>query len=150
MGKAGVDKRVDVIAMAIQKGATIYDLEEAELCYAPQFGTAKDAINFAGMIAANHLRGDDPILHWKSPQLADYDLLDVRDPDEFSEGHAPGGKNIPLNSLRSSLDDLSKERPLAVYCAVGGRAHTAVRLLRQHGYDAVNLSGGFTTFLHSR
>jgi pyruvate/2-oxoglutarate dehydrogenase complex dihydrolipoamide dehydrogenase (E3) component/rhodanese-related sulfurtransferase len=150
VGKAGVDKRIDVIAMAIQKGATIYDLEEAELCYAPQFGTAKDAINFAGMIAANHLRGDGPILHWKSPQLADYDLLDVRDPDEFSEGHAPGAKNIPLNSLRSSLGDLSKERPLAIYCAVGGRAHTAVRLLRQHGYDAVNLSGGFTTFLHSR
>ena len=136
--------------MAIQKDATVYDLEEAELCYAPQFGTAKDAINFAGMIAANHLRGVDPILHWKSPQLVDYDLLDVRDPDEFSEGHVPGAKNIPLNFLRSSLGDLAKERPLAVYCAVGGRAHTAVRLLRQHGYEASNLSGGYTTFLHTK
>jgi NADPH-dependent 2,4-dienoyl-CoA reductase/sulfur reductase-like enzyme/rhodanese-related sulfurtransferase len=148
VGKAGVDKRIDVIAMAIQKAATIFDLEEAELCYAPQFGTAKDAINFAGMIAANHLRHQDPILHWKSPHLADYDLLDVRDPDEFSDGHAPGAKNIPLNALRSSFAELSKERPLAVYCAVGGRAHTAVRLLRQNGYNAANLSGGFTTFCH--
>ncbi|MEO7098348.1 MAG: FAD-dependent oxidoreductase [Luteolibacter sp.] len=148
VGKAGVDKSIDVLAMAIQKGATVYDLEEAELCYAPQFGTAKDALNFAGMIAANHLRGDDPILHWQSPQLVDHDLLDVRDPDEFADGHAPGARNLPLNALRGLLGDLSKERPLAVYCAVGGRAHNAVRLLRQHGFNAANLSGGYTTFLH--
>ncbi len=147
-GLAGVDKRIDVIAMAIQKGATVYDLEEAELCYAPQFGSAKDPINFAGMIAANHLRGDDPVVHWQSPQLADFDLLDVRDPDEFAAGHAPGARNIPLNSLRASLGELPNERPIAVYCAVGGRAHNAVRLLRQHGYNASNLSGGYTTFLH--
>ena len=150
VGKTGVDKRIDVIAMAIQKSGTVYDLEEAELSYAPQFGSAKDPVNFAGMIAVNHLSGNDPILHWISPQIADYDLLDVRDLDEFSEGHAPGAKNIPLNELRNSLGDLPRERPLAVYCAVGGRAHTAVRLLRQHGYEAVNLSGGYATFLHTR
>ncbi len=148
VGMAGVDKRIDVIAMAIQKGATVYDLEEAELCYAPQFGSAKDPINFAGMIAANHLRGDDPIIHWQSPQLANYDLLDVRGPDEFAAAHAPGARNLPLNMLRSTLGDLSKERPLAVYCAVGARAHNAVRLLRQHGLNAENLSGGYTTFRH--
>ena len=150
MGKTGVDKRIDVIAMAIQKSGTVYDLEEAELSYAPQFGSAKDPVNFAGMIAVNHLSGNDPILHWISPQIADYDLLDVRDLDEFSEGHAPGAKNIPLNELRNSLGDLPRERPLAVYCAVGGRAHTAVRLLRQHGYEAVNLSGGYAAFLQTR
>jgi NADPH-dependent 2,4-dienoyl-CoA reductase/sulfur reductase-like enzyme/rhodanese-related sulfurtransferase len=149
VGKAGVDKRIDVVAMAIQKGATVFDLEEAELCYAPQFGTAKDALNFAGMIAANHLRGDDPVLHWNGPSLAEHELLDVRDPDEFAAGHAPGARNIPLNSLRSELAQLTKDRRLAVYCAVGGRAHAAVRLLRQHGFDATNLSGGYTTFLHS-
>ncbi|MEO8615538.1 MAG: FAD-dependent oxidoreductase [Luteolibacter sp.] len=147
VGKAGVDKRIDVIAMAIQKGATVYDLEEAELCYAPQYGTAKDALNFAGMIAANHLNGDDPLIHWKSPELSKFELLDVRDPEEFAAGHAPGARNIPLNSLRASLEALPKDRPLAVYCAVGGRAHNAVRLLRQHGYNAANLSGGYTTFL---
>ena len=148
VGLAGVDKRIDVISMAIQKGGTVYDLEEAELCYAPQFGSAKDPVNFAGMIAANHLRGDDPVIHWQTPELARFDLLDVRDPDEFAAGHAPGARNIPLNSLRSSLHDLTRERPLAVYCAVGGRAHNAVRLLRQHGYSAANLSGGYTTYCH--
>ena len=148
VGMAGVDKRIDVLAMAIQQGATAYDLEEAELCYAPQFGSAKDPINFAGMIAANHLRGDDPIIHWQSPQLSNYDLLDVRDPDEFADGHAPGARNLPLNTLRSTLGELSKERPLSVYCAVGARAHNAVRLLRQQGYNAVNLSGGYATFRH--
>ena len=148
VGLAGVDKRIDVIAMAIQKGSTVYDLEEAELCYAPQFGSAKDPVNFAGMIAANHLRGEDSVIHWQSPHLAACDLLDVRDPEEFAAGHAPGARNIPLNTLRAVLGDLPHERPLAVYCAVGGRAHNAVRLLRQHGYKAGNLSGGYTTFLH--
>jgi len=148
VGEAGVDKRIDVLAMAIQKGATIYDLEEAELCYAPQFGSAKDPINFAGMIAANHLRGDDPMVHWQNPQLASFDLLDVRDPDEFADGHAAGARNFPLNTLRSRLGDLPKEHPLAVYCTVGIRAHNAVRLLRQRGFTAANLSGGYTTFRH--
>jgi NADPH-dependent 2,4-dienoyl-CoA reductase/sulfur reductase-like enzyme/rhodanese-related sulfurtransferase len=148
VGMAGVDKRIDVLAMAIQKGATVYDLEEAELCYAPQFGSAKDPINFAGMIAANHLRGDAPIIHWQSPQLADFDLLDVRDPDEFAAGHAPGARHLPLNSLRHALGGLPKDRPLAVYCGVGARAHNAVRLLRQHGFAASNVSGGYITFRH--
>ncbi len=148
VGKAGVDKRIDVIAMAIQKGATVHDLAEAELCYAPQFGTAKDPVNFAGMIAENHLAGIDPILDWASPALAEHLLLDVRDPDEFAESHVPGARNIPLNQLRENLAQLSKDRPVAVYCAVGARAHTAVRILRQHGYNAANLSGGFTTWRH--
>ena len=100
------------------------------------------------MIAANHLRGDDPIVHWQSPRLASFDLLDVRDPEEFADGHAPVARNLPLNTLRSRLGELSTERPPAVYCAVGGRAHNAVRLLRQHGCDAANLSGGYTTYRH--
>jgi rhodanese-related sulfurtransferase len=134
--------------MAIQKGASVHDLEEAELCYAPQFGSAKDPINFAGMIAANHLRGDDPLLHWQDAGLKDFDLLDVRDEDEFAEGHVPGAMNIPLNSLHDSISSLSKARPLAVYCAVGGRAHNAVRLLRQKGFEACNVSGGYLTYRH--
>lgn len=148
VGRAGVDKRIDVIAMALQKGGTICDLEEAELCYAPQFGSAKDPVNFAGMIAANHLRGDSPLLQWSDTRIASFDLLDVRDEDEFAEGHVPGARNLPLNSLRAALGSLQKERPLAVYCAVGGRAHNAVRLLRQHGFNAVNISGGYTTWRH--
>jgi NADPH-dependent 2,4-dienoyl-CoA reductase/sulfur reductase-like enzyme/rhodanese-related sulfurtransferase len=148
VGMDGVDKRIDVLAMAIQKGASVHDLEEAELCYAPQFGSAKDPINFAGMIAANHLRGDDPLLHWQDAGLKDFDLLDVRDEDEFAEGHVPGAMNIPLNSLHDSISSLSKARPLAVYCAVGGRAHNAVRLLRQKGFEACNVSGGYLTYRH--
>ncbi|OYV07392.1 MAG: CoA-disulfide reductase [Verrucomicrobiales bacterium VVV1] len=148
VGMDGVDKRIDVLAMAIQKGASVHDLEEAELCYAPQFGSAKDPINFAGMIAANHLRGDDPLLHWLDAGLKDFDLLDVRDEDEFAEGHVPGALNIPLNSLRDSLSSLGRVRPLAVYCAVGGRAHNAVRLLRQKGFEACNVSGGYLSYRH--
>ena len=147
-GYSGVDKRIDVIAMAIQKGSTVYDLAEAELCYAPQFGTAKDIVNLAGMIAVNHLEGIDPILDWHSPTLLDHTLLDVRDPDEFEEGFVPGAVNLPLNQLRENLDQVSRDRPVAVYCAVGARAHNAVRLLRQHGFEAVNLSGGYTTWKH--
>lgn len=143
-----MDKRIDVIAMAIQKGATAYDLEEAEFCYAPQYCSAKDSINLAGMIAANHLRGDDPVVHWRSPQLAKFDLLDVRNPEEFAASHSAGARNIPLESLRASLGGVPRGRPLAVYCSVGGRAHNALRLLRQHGYHAANLSGGYTTYRH--
>ena len=80
--------------------------------------------------------------------MASFDLLDVRDEDEFAEGHVAGARNIPLNSLRSALGTLQKNRPLAVYCAVGGRAHNAVRLLRQHGFNAANISGGYTTWRH--
>lgn len=148
VGYSGVDKRIDVIAMAIQKGATVHDLAEAELCYAPQFGTAKDIVNLAGMIAVNHLQGIDPIMDWHSPNLPAHTLLDVRDSDEFENGSVPGAVNLPLNQLRENLEQIPRDRPVAVYCAVGARAHNAVRLLRQHGFDAVNLSGGYTTWKH--
>lgn len=148
VGKSGVDKRIDVIAMAIQQKGTVHDLAEAELCYAPQFGSAKDPINFAGMIASNHIANDDPVIHWTDPRIAAHYLLDVRDPDEFAAGHAPHARNLPLNQLRQNLETLPKDQPLAVYCAVGGRAHTAVCLLREHGFNAANLSGGYVTFRH--
>jgi rhodanese-related sulfurtransferase len=150
VGKAGVDKRIDVIAMAIQMGATVHDLAEAELCYAPQFGTAKDPVNFAGMIAENDLAGHDPILQWSDAGLANRTLLDVREPDEFADGHAPGARNIPLGMLRDSLGEIPRVKPIAVYCGVGARAHTGVRILRQNGFDAANLAGGFTSFRHVR
>jgi len=139
-GEDGVDKRVDAIAMAVQLGGTIYDLEEAELCYAPQFGGAKDPVNFAGMIAADVLRNDMPLAHWGAGETGF--LLDVREPDEFSEGHAPEALNIPLNELRSRLGELPRERPISVYCLSGQRAYYATRILLQHGYEARNLAGG--------
>jgi rhodanese-related sulfurtransferase len=147
VGEEGVEKRIDVIAMAIQKGATIYDLEEAELCYAPQFGTAKDPVNFAGMIAANVLQGDVSLARWE--QLPDTQalLLDVREPSEFTAGHVEGALNIPLPQLRARLGELPGGREIWVYCAAGQRSYYALRILRQHGYSCVrNLSGGFTSY----
>ncbi|MCB9800222.1 MAG: FAD-dependent oxidoreductase [Candidatus Omnitrophica bacterium] len=149
VGAGGADKRIDVIAMAIQKKGTVYDLEEAELCYAPQFGSAKDAVNMAGMIAVNALRGDAPIYHWdrqlETPQ-EDTILLDVRSFSEYQKAHAPGAVNIPLDELRGRINELSTSSEIHVYCGVGQRAHNAVRILRAHGLNALNLSGGFQTY----
>jgi NADPH-dependent 2,4-dienoyl-CoA reductase/sulfur reductase-like enzyme/rhodanese-related sulfurtransferase len=147
VGEEGVEKRIDVIAMAIQKGATIYDLEEAELCYAPQFGTAKDPVNFAGMIAANFLQGDVSLARWEQLPATQALLLDVREPSEFKDGHVEGALNIPLPQLRARLGELPGDREIWVYCAAGQRSYYALRILRQHGYSSVrNLSGGFKTY----
>jgi len=146
VGEEGVDRRIDVIAMAMQKRGTVYDLEEAELCYAPQFGGAKDAINFAGMIAANVLRGDMPLVHWDEPRRADTLFLDVRDAEEFAQGHVPEARNIPLRELRSRLDELPRDADLRVYCAIGQRGYLATRILCQRGFRVRNVSGGWTLF----
>ncbi|MFA7343586.1 MAG: FAD-dependent oxidoreductase [Terrimicrobiaceae bacterium] len=146
VGEAGVDKRIDVIATAIQFGGTVFDLEEAELCYAPQFGGAKDPVNFAGMIAANSLRGDHPLADWKQMLPESAVLVDVRDPDEFEEGHIPGAVNLPLNELRARLGELPRDREIWLYCRVGQRGYYAARLLLQHGFRAKNLPGGLLTY----
>jgi NADPH-dependent 2,4-dienoyl-CoA reductase/sulfur reductase-like enzyme/rhodanese-related sulfurtransferase len=146
VGEEGVEKRIDAIAIAMQMGATVFDLEEAELCYAPQFGSAKDPVNMAGMIAANALRGDAPLVHWD--QLSNLDgrlLLDVRGVDEFESGHSLGAVNIPLPQLRDRLNELNPEQEIWVYCQVGQRAYYATRILRLNGFKAYNLSGGFKT-----
>jgi NADPH-dependent 2,4-dienoyl-CoA reductase/sulfur reductase-like enzyme/rhodanese-related sulfurtransferase len=145
VGGGGVDKRIDVIAMAIQKNGTVYDLEEAELCYAPQFGGAKDPVNFAGMVAANVLRGDMPVAHWNEPAGEGTVYLDVRDEDEFASGHLPSAVNIPLNSLRDNIGSLPDSNDLRVYCAVGLRGYLATRLLTQRGVAARNVSGGWSS-----
>jgi NADPH-dependent 2,4-dienoyl-CoA reductase/sulfur reductase-like enzyme/rhodanese-related sulfurtransferase len=141
LGEDGVDKRVDVLAMAIQKGATIYDLEEAELCYAPPFGSAKDPVNFAGMVAADVLRGDMPLSHWDSTGGAF--LLDVREPAELAVEQVPDAVNIPLGQLRARLGELPRDRDILVICRSGQRAYYATRILLQNGFNAQNLSGGF-------
>lgn len=146
VGEADVEKRIDVIATALQLGGTVYDLEEAELCYAPQYGAAKDPVNYAGMIAANHLRGDLPLADWNDVATSKALLLDVRDPDEYAEGHVPGALNIPLPQLRNRLDELPTSQEIWAYCGVGQRAYYAVRLLIQHGFAARNLPGGMRTY----
>lgn len=146
VGEVAVDRRIDVIATAIQFGGTVFDLEESELCYAPQFGAAKDPVNFAGMVAANFLRGDLPMADWKNLLPESATLVDVRDPDEFAEGHIPGARNLPLGELRGRLGELPRDRELWLYCQVGLRGYIAARLLLQHGFKAKNLSGGYRTY----
>lgn len=145
VGEEGVDRRIDVLAMAIQMGGTVFDLEEAELCYAPQFGGAKDAVNFTGMVAADVLRGDMPIVHWDEPVRADTVFLDVREPEEFAAGHREGAVNIPVGTLRGRLDEVPAGGDLRVYCGVGQRGYVATRILLQHGRNARNLSGGWAS-----
>lgn len=143
VGEEGVEKRIDVIAMAIQLGGTVHDLGESELCYAPQYGAAKDPVNIAGFIAENQRHGDAPLADWG--RLDAYAVLDVREAAEVARGSLPGAIHIPLHELRRRHGELPRERPLAVLCAVGQRAYFAVRLLRQLGHDAYLLSGGWRT-----
>jgi NADPH-dependent 2,4-dienoyl-CoA reductase/sulfur reductase-like enzyme/rhodanese-related sulfurtransferase len=145
VGEEGVARRIDVIAMAIQKGATVFDLEEAELCYAPQFGAAKDPVNLAGMIAANVLRGDHPVARWEELRGADAFLLDVRSRAEFEGGHVAGAVHLPLEELRARSAELPADRPIWIYCRVGQRGYYATRLLAQRGFDVKNLLGGILT-----
>jgi NADPH-dependent 2,4-dienoyl-CoA reductase/sulfur reductase-like enzyme/rhodanese-related sulfurtransferase len=142
LGRDGpaVDKRISALAVAIQMGATIYDLEEAELCYAPQFGSAKDPVNFAGMVAADVLKGDMPLTHWES--LDGAFLLDVREPVELAVENVPGAFNIPLGQLRARLGELPRDREIRVICRSAQRAYYATRVLLQNGFNARNLSGG--------
>ncbi|MBE0603071.1 MAG: FAD-dependent oxidoreductase [Deltaproteobacteria bacterium] len=140
VGEDGVDKRIDSFAMAIQMGCTVYDLEEAELGYAPPFGSAKDPVNFAGMVAANVLRGDMPISHWNS--VGGEFLLDVRNPLELAEESVPGALNIPLPQLRARLGKLPRDRDILVFCRSAQRSYLATRILLQNGFKARNISGG--------
>ncbi len=159
VGSEGVDKRIDVLATAIQSGMTVYDLEELELAYAPQFGSAKDPVNMAGFVAAGVLRGDQPVTHAPSLEKISLEktllekmgddqrfLVDVRTPQEFAQGHIDGAVNIPIDELRERIDEVPKDRPVVAYCKVGIRGYLATRVLAQRGYDVCNLSGGYTTW----
>ncbi|MFB3904867.1 MAG: FAD-dependent oxidoreductase [Acidobacteriota bacterium] len=145
VGEKGVDKRVDVIATAMLAGMEVFDLEELELSYAPPYGAARDPANIAGMLAANVLRSDTcPVYPDELPEGAF--LLDVREPSELQEGAFPGAQMIPLGQLRARLQELPRDRPIVACCRVGLRGYLAERLLRQHGFNACNLSGGLKTW----
>jgi rhodanese-related sulfurtransferase len=146
VGLDGVDKRIDALAMAIQMGATIHDLEEAELCYAPQFGTAKSPVNFAGMVAADVLSGDMPVAHWGDEGAPL--LLDVRHPQELAVEQVPDVLNIPLPELRERLGELPRDREIHVICRSGQRAYYATRILNQNGFDARVVSGGMLSHVN--
>lgn len=149
VGRDGVDKRIDVISVAQRAGLTVFDLQDLELCYAPPFGSARDVVNQAGLVAANVLKGNDFIFH--SEDLAAITdkqiLIDVRTQLEVDEmGMIPGAINIPLDELRANLCQLDKNKELLVYCQVGLRGHVASRLLLNLGYQVKNLTGGFKTW----
>lgn len=152
VGKAGVAKRIDVLAMAIQMGATVYDLEEAELCYAPQYGSAKDPVNMAGFVAGNLFRGDVDAVHWTDWQQRRESgremplVVDVREPKEVAKGAVPGTLNVPLPQLRTRLAELPRDKEIWVHCAVGQRSYYAARILKQNGFNVRNLSGGMKTY----
>jgi len=147
IGEDNVDKRISSFAALLQMRATIYDLEEAELCYAPPFGSAKDPVNFAGMVAADVLRGDMPLVHWDTAKTGF--LLDVREPMELAVENVPDAVNIPIGELRARLGELPRDREIHVICRSGQRAYLATRILLQNGFKARNISGGMLSLAHN-
>lgn len=146
VGYSGVDKRLDLLATVIKRGETIYELTEIEHAYAPPFSSAKDPVNIAGFVAENILSKRIKMFNWDEATSVDDDnvLLDVRTPEEFSKGNIEGSINIPVDELRSRIDELPQSKAIYVYCQIGLRGYLASRILLQNGFDAVfNLSGGY-------
>ena len=152
VGRAGVDKRIDVLATALRAGMGADDLAELELAYSPPFGSAKDPVNMLGFVAQNVLDGTMPQWQaWDLEEVRERSLvLDVRSRAEFAGGHLGGALNIPHTELRDRLDevrDAAGGRPVSVHCASGVRSYLATRILRGDGIDARNLSGGWLTLV---
>ena len=151
VGVDGVDKRIDVIATAIRGGITAPELADLELAYAPPFGSAKDPVNMLGYIAENMMSGLLKTAQWNQTQelrSTGYQLIDVRTQSEFRAGSIPGAKNIPVDEIRSRVSEI-KNQPILVNCQVGQRGHTATMLLKELGFDATNLDGGYLTYSNS-
>ncbi len=148
VGYEGVEKRIDVLATAQRLGATIYDLEELELCYAPPYSSAKDPVNMAGYTAENILSGKvNNITYAQFKKMNDITILDVRMPNEIEYGAIENHINIPIDDLRGRIKEISLDKPIVIYCAVGIRAYIASRILKQSGFKEVyNLAGGYTSY----
>lgn len=149
IGSEGGDKRIDVLATVIRLGGTIDDLTELELAHAPPYSSAKDPVNMAGFVAENMLEGLVENINWN--EIVDYPdalILDVRNPDENEISAIPGSTLIPLNELRSRLDELDKDKTCIVHCKSGLRSYIASRMMIQNGFkDVKNLAGGISTWL---
>ncbi|MBQ9817434.1 MAG: DsrE/DsrF/DrsH-like family protein [Proteobacteria bacterium] len=146
VGQSGVDKRIDVLAVMIRQGANVQDLISLELCYAPPFSSAKDPVNMVGYMAEDILDGVSETIQYRDLDCAlemGARLIDVRTELEYQNGHLDKAVNIPLDNLRSRLNELSKDEDLIVYCQVGVRGYYAERILKQKGYKVRNLSGGY-------
>lgn len=142
VGEAGVDKRLDVVATAIHFGGTVDDLASLDLAYAPQFGSAKDPLHIAAMVAQNQRKAICPAI--SAEELDHPVLLDVRTPQEHAAGTLPGAVHIPVDELRQRLDEIDPQKPTVVFCKIGLRGYIAQRILAQHGFtNAHNLKGGY-------
>lgn len=149
VGEDGVDKRIDVIATAMHGGLTIDDLMDLELAYAPQFGSAKDAINIAGYVGNNVITGTTPTVQWHqlaAEQAAGAQVIDVRSHGEHGFANIPNTLNIPIEDLRDRIDEVNLEN-VVVYCQVGQRGHIATQILKAHGAKVKNLDGGYLTWV---
>jgi len=151
IGKEGVDKRIDVIATAIRGGITAPELADLELAYAPPFGSAKDAINMLGYVSENIMSGLLETAQWSQiDEFIDrgFQLLDVRTASEYAAGNIPGAMSMPVDEIRARITELTNKDVL-VNCQVGQRGHTATMLLKELGFNAVNLDGGYLTWSNS-
>ncbi|EGR2830976.1 FAD-dependent oxidoreductase [Vibrio cholerae] len=149
VGKDGIDKRIDVMAVAQRAGMTVEQLQHLELTYAPPFGSAKDVINQAAFVATNLMKGDAKAIHFDEiDNLTDEQvLLDVRNPMELQNmGYLPGAINIPVDQLRQRMNELPKDKEIVIYCQVGLRGNVAYRQLVNNGFKARNLIGGYRTY----
>lgn len=149
VGKDGVDKRIDILAVAQRAGMTVEQLQHLELTYAPPYGSAKDVINQAAFVATNLIKGDGKAIHFDEIDNLTEDqlLLDVRNPGELSNvGYLPGAVNIPVDQLRQRMHELPKDKEIIIYCQVGLRGNVAYRQLVNNGYQARNLIGGYRTY----
>ncbi|ABV38331.1 NADH dehydrogenase [Shewanella sediminis HAW-EB3] len=149
IGRDGIDKRIDVMAVAIRAELTVYDMQDMELTYAPPFGSAKDVLNQAGFVASNSLKGETRLCHTADiDALSDQQiLLDVRNPGELMKsGAVEGAVNIPVDQLRQRLEELPRDKEILIICQVGLRGHVAYRMLANHGFMAKNLTGGYKTY----
>ena len=149
VGGPGTEKRIDVVATAIYFGGTVYDLQDLELCYAPPFGSARDAVNMAGFVASNVMLGEVKLSQWHDAEdiIAKGGIIvDVRGEGKHEEGCIKGAINIPIGQLRSRLDELPKDKTIHVHCQVGFTSYLAYRILQNNGFDVRNITGGYNTY----
>ena len=144
IGEENVVKQIDVISVVMQFGGTVADLARAELSYAPPYNSAKSPVNMLGFIAENIISGLAPTVY--PDTVGDMMVIDVRNPAELKFGAIEGAINIPLDALRENLNMIPSGKKIAVSCAVGLRGYIGTRILRQHGFNAYNLSGGYRAY----
>lgn len=152
-GYEGVDKRIDDIAVTMRLGGSIYDLSELELAYAPPYSSAKDPVNMAGFLAENVLTNKSDIVNIEDIKNMDSEkvqLIDVRNTIETANGMISGALNIPLDELRTRINEIDRNKEIWIYCQVGQRGYVAERILKSKGFNVKNLTGGYKTYVMSR